>query len=221
MPYRFVKPLNYEPQNADLYPLIIFLHGAGERGNDNVLQLTYIDTIFGKDWFRKKYPCFIIIPQCPLEKRWVEVDWKLPEHKQPTEISEQLQMVLEIMEKEIKENKIDTNRIYVVGLSMGGFGTWDLITRFPNKFAAAIPICGGADVTKACSIKHLPIWAFHGAKDKVVMVERSRKMIEAMQKCGAKPIYTEYKNSGHLIWNKVFANKKVWEWLFSNRIQNK
>lgn len=220
LPYRFVKPLNYTENNEEKYPLILFLHGAGERGNDNELQLTYVDTVFGKEWFRNKYPSFVVLPQCPLEKRWVEVDWKLPTHKQPEHMSEQLQLVMKIIESVTKEFNVDTTRIYVIGLSMGGFGTWDLISRFPNKFAAAIPICGGADVSTACKIKNMPVWAFHGAKDKVVMVDRSRKMIEAMQKCGATPKYTEYKNSGHLIWNKVFANKKVWEWLFNQKIKN-
>lgn len=220
MPYRFAKPLNYGDKSDDFYPLIIFLHGSGERGNDNELQISYIDTVFGKQWFRQKYPCFVLVPQCAIDKRWVEIDWKLSEHKQPTEISEQLQMVLEILEKELSENRIDTNRIYVVGLSMGGFGTWDLITRYPNKFAAAIPICGGADISTACRLQNMSVWAFHGEKDKVVTVDGTRKMIEALKKCGAKPLYTEYKNSGHLIWNRVFADKKVWDWLFDQKIKN-
>lgn len=227
LPYRLLKPLESNPQpnskltpvsaEEKLYPLIVFLHGAGERGSDNVKQLTYIDTIFTDSAFQAKYPTFVVAPQCPEKQRWVEVDWKLPEHKMPEKISKPLESVVLLIDTLLKEYPINPKRVYLVGLSMGGFGTWELLARYPNKFAAAIPICGGADLSTACIIRHIPIWTFHGAKDKVVKVERSRQMVDAIKKCnGKKIIYTEYPDGDHLIWNRVFNNPKVWEWLFSN-----
>lgn len=213
--YRFMIPENYNQDSTEKYPVVLFLHGAGERGNDNEKQLTYIDEIFGANKMRKEHPCFVIVPQCPENKKWVEVDWSLMSNKQPAQMSESLKLTISLLYTIIRKYNIDSNRIYVVGLSMGGYGTWDVISRFPYLFAAAIPICGGGDEAQASKLADVPIWAFHGTKDKVVPVERSRNMVEAISKAGGKPKYTEFPNRGHLVWNSAFATTGIWDWLFS------
>ena len=199
------------------YPLIIFLHGAGERGTDNEKQLTHGAKKFAEKQNLEKFPCFVIAPQCEEQYRWVEVDWTLPAHKMPEKISVPLGLTVELIEEIIKKYAIDTNRIYVTGLSMGGYGTWDLISRFPNKFAAAVPICGGADENIACNIKDVPIWCFHGAKDKLVLVSRSRNMINALKKCSGTPKYTEYPTLGHFSWGQAYNEKELIPWMFSQK----
>ena len=211
LPYQILVPDNAGQQKL---PLVIFLHGAGERGNDNHKQLTYIDTIFQSRWFQEKYPSIILVPQCPEDKRWVEVDWSLPSFKQPEKISVPLGLTLELTDSLIKALPIDTNRIYIMGLSMGGFGTWDALARRPDFFAAAVPICGGADTNTACKISHIPVWAFHGAKDNVVPVVLDRNMYKALKHCGGNPRYTEYPNVKHGAWFKALANRHVYKWLF-------
>ena len=191
------------------------MHGAGERGTDNEIQLNYIVQVFGNSDFREKHPCYVLAPQCPKEQQWVEVSWLLSEHIQPKSPSIPLKLTMELIDEIIENYPVDVNRIYVTGLSMGGFGTWDLLSRFPDKFAAGIPICGGGDENNASIISQIPIWAFHGAKDKLVQVFRSRNMIEAVKNNGGSPKYTEFPNLGHFCWNKAYATKGLFEWLFS------
>ncbi len=199
------------------YPLVIFLHGAGERGGDNKAQLTHGAKLFADSI--AKYPCYVVAPQCPTGLRWTEVDWTMDSHKQPKEPSVSLRLTMEVIEFVKKEYNIDESRIYITGLSMGGFGTWDAICRYPKTFAAAIPVCGGADVTLASLIKQTPIWAFHGATDRVVKVSRSRNMVAAIRKENGKPKYTEYPNTGHLCWNKAYSEKNLLQWLFSKSLK--
>lgn len=214
--YRFLTPKN----NVDSvdYPFVIFLHGAGERGNDNESQLAYIDKVFGNDNFRTKFPCYAIFPQCAEDFRWCETDWTLPSHTLPQKMSVYLTAVVQLADSLINNCNIDTSRIYVTGMSMGGFGTWDLLSRYPEKFAAAIPICGGADENMACKLKNIPIRTFHGSTDKLVKVSRTRNIVAAIRKCGGKKIiYKEYPKKGHLIWNRVYAEPGLFEWLFSQK----
>lgn len=215
MPYRIEFPNNYKEGGQEKYPLILFLHGAGERGNDNEIQLSYIDQIFGSENFRNKYPAFVIVPQCPTDKRWVEVDWSLRSHIIPDSMSDPMRLTMALLIATIQNFPIDSQRIYVTGLSMGGYGTWDIIARFPEIFAAAIPICGGGDENTANAIKDIPIWAFHGTLDKLVPVERSRNMIAAIKNNGGSPKYTEVPDKGHLVWNVAYATPGLWDWFFS------
>ena len=218
IPYRFFKPENIIEGNK--YPLIITFHGAGERGSDNEkhIQLHGLATTWAEEKNQKKYPCFILSPQCPEDKRWVEVDWKTKIVNQNSfSFSDLLITVMELLNKIKKENPIDGSRIYLVGLSMGGFAVWELITRFPNKFAAAIPMSGGGDPSKIKKIKNLPIWAFHGEKDSVVPVEASRNMVNALKKINAKIIYSEIKGKAHAIWQEIFDNQLLGDWLFAQK----
>jgi predicted peptidase len=213
LPYRLLRPLTLE--EGKRYPLVVFLHGAGERGTDNEKQLIHGVPQFATKANREKYPCFLIAPQCPEGKRWVEVDWSADRHTQPKEPGEVGRLTLGLIEKEMKDLPIDPKRVYIAGLSMGGYGTWDLVARRPDLFAAAVPVCGGADEATAPKIKDLPVWAFHGAKDTTVKPDRSRNMIAALKKAGGTPKYTEYPDVGHNSWDPAFADPKLYEWLFA------
>lgn len=215
--YRLMVPKDYSPSGTEKYPLVLFLHGAGERGDDNTKQLVHGTKEFATDTNRQKFPCFVIAPQCPDGKKWTEVDWSADTHKQPEEESISLKLTRELMASLEKEFRIDTKRRYVTGLSMGGYGTWDMISRTPDLFAAAIPICGGADETQAERLTKLPIWVFHGDKDTVVKPERSRRMIEAIKKAGGDPKYTEYPDVDHDSWSRTYSDPNVIAWLFAQR----
>jgi len=213
--YRLMTPQEYDPQQK--YPLVLFLHGAGERGDDNTAQLIHGMKDFASDENRKTYPAFVLAPQCPKDRKWVEIDWSLDSHQQPENPSEPLQLTLELIDALQKEYSIDADRIYVTGLSMGGYGTWDLVQRFPKKFAAAAPVCGGGDETQAKQLVGLPIWAFHGDQDKAVKPERSRRMIAAIREAGGEPRYTEYPGVGHNSWSRTYSDPKLMEWLFAQK----
>jgi predicted peptidase len=215
LPYRLLKPDNYDPKMS--YPLVVFLHGAGERGIDNEKQLIHGVAEFAKEENRKKYPCFLVAPQCPEGKKWVEVDWGAASHRMPAEPSPSEVLLLELIAALQKEYRLDSKRIYITGLSMGGFGTWDLIARKPELFAAAVPICGGGDETQAAKIAAIPIWVFHGGKDGVVKVSRSRNMIEAIKKAGGHPKYTEYPEEGHASWIPAYRDADMMKWLFEQK----
>jgi len=201
-------------------PVVLFFHGAGERGNDNEKQLIHGSKLFDNALVREKYESFVLFPQCPEDSRWVDVDWTLDNHIMPETPTIQLNLSIQLLNRLIKSYKIDTNRLYVMGLSMGGFGTWDMICRYPEKFAAAIPICGGGDENQVSKIKDIPVWAFHGKKDKIVKVSRSRNMINAIKNEGGNPKYTEYENTAHNAWDKAFQEPGLLEWLFIQKKSN-
>jgi predicted peptidase len=200
LPYRLMKPDGYKADDKHEFPLVVFLHGAGERGDDNKLQLKHGVSEFAKADARKKHPCFLIAPQCPAKENWVANSGT----------------VLALIEALEKEFRIDKKRIYVTGLSMGGHGTWDLLCHSPETFAAGIPICGGNDPKKADKLVKVPIWCFCGDKDKGP-VERSREMIEAIKKAGGEPKYTEYPGVGHDSWTQTYRDPKVHDWLFAQK----
>jgi predicted peptidase len=144
----------------------------------------------------------------------VEVDWSADSHVQPKEIGEAGRLTLELIESAMKDLAVDPKRIYITGLSMGGYGVWDLLARRSELFAAATPVCGGADEATAEKIKRIPVWAFHGAKDTAVKPVRSQRMIAALQKAGGKPKYTEYPDVGHNSWDNAYKDPKFYQWLF-------
>jgi len=200
------------------YPLVIFLHGSGERGNDNERQLIWGAGAFIREESLKEYPCFVVAPQCPKEKRWLEKNWALPTHDMPDKPSESMALVMELIEKIIDEYPINERRIYVTGLSMGGYGTWDLISRMPDKFAAAAPVCGGGDENQAYKLVNMPIWVFHGSEDTTVPPERSRNMVKAIRDAGGTLIkYTEYPEVGHGSWKPAYADPEFLEWMFKQK----
>lgn len=215
LPYRLLRPQNYDAKKK--YPLVIFLHGAGERGDDNQKQLVHGLSDFASDEAAKKHPAFVMAPQCPLGQKWVDVEWSAPAHTLPEKPSPALAATLNAVAALQSEFSIDPKRIYLTGLSMGGYGVWDALARRPELFAAAVPICGGGDPAMAKQIMSIPIWAFHGADDKSVPVHRSREMVEAMKATGGQPKYTEYPNVGHNSWTQTYASRAVHDWLFEQR----
>ena len=215
LPYRLLKPLTVEKDRR--YPLVVFLHGAGERGTDNEKQLVHGVPQFAAEETRRKYPCFLIAPQCPEGMRWVEVDWGADSHRLPAEPSEPGRLTLELIDRAMKDLPVDPDRVYVTGLSMGGYGAWDLVARRPDLFAAAAPVCGGADEATAAKVKHVPAWVFHGAKDAAVKPARSRNMVAALEKAGGKPRYTEYPDVGHNSWDNAYRDPEFYKWLFAQK----
>ena len=212
--YRLMKPANMEPGKK--YPVVLFLHGAGERGTDNEKQLYYFPTWMADPEMREKYPCFLIAPQCRPDKKWVDVDWSRTDSaKLPKEPSDQMRVAMAVLDKVIKENPVDKSRIYLTGLSMGGYGSWDLAMRRPKYFAAVAPVCGGGDESQAELLLGTPIFAYHGDKDGAVPVERTRRMIKALKEAGAEPLYTELPGVGHNSWNQAYQDADgVVPWMF-------
>jgi len=213
--YRLLKPKDLDPQQK--YPLVIFLHGAGERGSDNQAQLVHCMGDFASDEIMGKYPAIVVAPQCPTARRWVEVDWSADKHAMPEEPSTALAATFKLIDKLRSELPIDERRLYVTGLSMGGYGAWDAVQRQPQLFAAAAPVCGGGDPAFAAKMKDVPIWAFHGDKDTTVKPNRSREMIAALKAAGAQPKYTEYPGVGHDSWSRTYRDPALYEWLFAQR----
>jgi predicted peptidase len=213
--YRLIKPLGYEPGKK--YPLVLFLHGAGERGDDNAITLKHAAKDFADPARRAKYPAYIVIPQCPKDKKWSEVDWAKESSSLPESASDSMQSVKELLDEMIENAGVDNDRVYITGLSMGGYGTWDAIARYPGFFAAAVPICGGGDPKTVDRFRKLPIWCFHGGKDTVVKPIRSQEMIDALKAVGSDVRYTEYPEAGHDSWSMTYSNPELYEWLFSKR----
>lgn len=213
--YRLLTPKDYDASKK--YPLVLFLHGAGERGADNAAQLVHGMKDFASDKIMAEYPAFVIAPQCPNGEKWVEVDWSADKHDMPEKPASAMHLTLAAIEGLRKEFSIDGDRLYITGLSMGGYGTWDAIQRHPELFAAAVPICGGGDPKFASKIAKLPIWAFHGDKDGAVKVERSREMIAAIKAAGGAAKYTEYPGVGHDSWTATYRNPELYQWLFAQK----
>ena len=215
LPYRLLRPKPFDAQQK--YPLVIFLHGAGERGDDNEKQLVHGMNDFASDRVMAKYPAFVIAPQCPEGQAWGGISRLAKSATPEGQLTPALDATLKAVETLRKEFPIDDKRIYITGLSMGGYGTWDALAKRTELFAAAAPICGGGNAASAGTMKDVPIWAFHGADDKTVLVERSREMIEALKAAGAKPKYTEYPGVGHNSWAQTYSNPDLYEWLFAQR----
>ncbi len=215
--YRLMKPAKQEP--GQKYPLVIFLHGAGERGSDNVKQLTYFPTQMAQLSYREQFPCFVLAPQCRDNHRWMNFDWNIPEDpKMEKSPSEQIQTVILMIETTLKNEDIDPDRVYLTGLSMGGFGSFDLGIRHPDWFAAIAPICGAADPAKISAIKDVPVWIVHGGDDTTVRPDRSRSAVKALKEAGGHPTYVELPGVGHNSWTPAYEDKDgLVPWMFRQR----
>lgn len=196
------------------YPLVIFLHGSGERGNNNEAQLQWGVTNFATDQAMSLHPAFVIAPQCPAGQGWSNSTESNGSIKILPTPSKPMELLIELIRKMTKDFRVDTNRIYITGLSMGGYGTYDAIERYPHLFAAAVPVCGGGDVSKAPSIAHIPMWIFHGAEDPAVNPTYSIDMVQALTKAGAHPGFTQYPSVGHFSWIAAYSDPLMIEWLF-------
>lgn len=213
LPYRWTKVGKGE-QPA----LILFLHGAGERGNDNSSQLKHgvLDLL---KWLEAEGQSAVVIaPQCNQGVWWSDLkgDFRSPKGgKLAKKPSPMMTMVFEVVDQLAKANKVDSKRIYVTGLSMGGFGSFAAVARRPKFFAAAMPICGGGDPSTAEAMKDVPFWVFHGTADRVVPLTSSVVMVDALKEAGAKVNFKKYPDVGHDSWSATYRDPKVWKWLFS------
>lgn len=220
--YRILFPQNFN--RTQRYPLILVLHGAGERGNDNELQLTHGSKLFLQQDIRKNFPAIVVFPQCPQDSYWSNVKIStgakdrrtltFPAGGEPTKA---MKLLLGLIDDLLDESYVDKNRLYIGGLSMGGMGTFELLDRRPTLFAAAFPICGGghpATVNKYA--KQVNLWVFHGAKDDVVPPSYSQVMVDALKKAGADIRFTVYPDVMHESWVQAFAEPELLPWLFSH-----
>jgi predicted peptidase len=226
--YRILYPENYKKEKP--YPLVVFLHGAGDRGNDNDRQLVNGADLFLRDSIRKKFPAIVIFPQCPTDSFWcrftIRMDTATAEAWNNSLNTSHLctpERLVKLLMDSLAENKIaDKRRIYLGGLSLGGFGTYDLVIHYPTYFAAAFPICGQANVKlypqKAAQV---PIWIFHCEIDNVISVQPDRDLYKALQRIGIrKAKYTEYPGVYHNSWVNAFAEPGLLPWLFSYRLSD-
>ena len=197
MHYLLHLPQSYGEDKAKKWPVIVFLHGSGERGTDlNLVKVHGPPKLVAKD---SDFPFIVVSPQCPAEQRWT-----------PFVLSGMLDSV-------IAKYAVDQERIYLTGLSMGGFGTWDWAVAEPHRFAALVPICGGGDPRTATKIMHIPAWVFHGAKDTGVPLKGSQDMVLALEKAGGKPKFTVYPEAGHDSWTETYNNPELYKWLLEQQ----
>jgi pimeloyl-ACP methyl ester carboxylesterase len=195
--YLLFLPKGYTQAAEQKWPLIVFLHGSGERGSDVQKVKVYgppkiVET-------KPDFPFIVVSPQCPEGKRW-SVD-----------------VLNQLLDKVITENKVDKDRIYLTGLSMGGYGTWDWATQSPERFAAIVPICGGGDPEKVWAIRNMPTWVFHGAKDQVVPLMESERMVTALKKINSNVKFTVYPEAGHDSWTEAYNTPELYTWLLSHQ----
>jgi predicted peptidase len=204
--YWLFLPENYESQaQSEGAPLLLFLHGAGERGNAPgdiaKVKVHGPPRLLDTPDFAKRFPCVTVSPQCNDGFAWSPA---------------QLMLLLDHIEKNYT---IDKNRVYVTGLSMGGFGTWMCLNEAPKRFAAAVPICGGVKVEWAEKLTEIPIWVFHGDQDPVVPVALSQRIVEAIKKAnGKKILFTNYEGEGHDSWTRTYDNPLLFDWLLQQSL---
>lgn len=196
--YLLYLPKDYEQK--DKVPLLLFLHGAGERGDN--LELVKVHGPAKLVEQGKDFPFVIVSPQCPKDQRWNPAD------------------LIALLGHIISKYKIDESRIYVTGLSMGGNGTWKLAAEIPNRIAAIIPICGWGDPFAATMMGKLPVWVFHGAKDVVVPLKSSEEMVEVMKRNGGEVKFTVYPEANHDSWTETYNNPEIYEWLLKHSLNN-
>lgn len=179
------------------WPMIVFLHGAGERGND--LKKVKIHGPPKIVENQRDFPFIVVSPQCHADEWWSN------------------DVLIALLDEVTAKYAVDNGRVYLTGLSMGGFGTWNLACAYPDRFAAIAPICGGGNPGEACNLKKVPVWAFHGARDKVVSLKESKKMVNAVKSCGGDARLTVYPNSSHDCWTETYENNELYEWFLEHR----
>lgn len=226
LPCRILTPLNF--QIGKKYPLVVFLHGAGERGNDNHAQLQWGADLFLDSLNRINYPAIVVFPQCPSNDKWAEYN-KNPNadstgyiYTTDAPIKKSLRLVSQFIDTLLSSGQVDKSRVYLGGLSMGGFGTYELLWRRPQTFAAAFPICGAMNPARVIDFrKNLPLWIFHGDKDAIIFVSNSRLISNLAKKTNPNVRYTEYPGVGHDSWRNAFQEPELLTWVFSQRLTNK
>ena len=208
--YRLAVPPGYD--STKRYPLVVILHGAAGLGDDNARQFNGGNRVPAATLTsvtnQAQYPCFVFAPQCPRGDGWTAGS---------TNARNAGNLTLAALWALRREFNIDPDRIYLVGLSMGGSGAWEMAARHPTLFAAVVPICGAGDPSRTGTLARLPIWCFHGEKDPLVSVNYAREMIAAIKKAGGSPRYSEYPGVGHNSYVNAFADPEFLKWLFAQR----
>ena len=219
LPYTLILPENYSAEKT--YPVMLFLHGAGERGSDNCLHINSAVSQLYTTRPDLLDNAIFLAPQCPEGEKWVNTPWNEGNYStDATPESNALGTAMEILSKVMTDYSCDENRIYLFGISMGGYGTWDALVRHNSTFAAAIPLCGGGDESKAQLLAKTPIWCVHGTDDLVVQFEGTQRMASAIIAAGgSKLIFTPLENTGHDVWTYATTNPELIGWLFSQQKQ--
>jgi len=230
MGYRLFVPEGYDPSRS--YPLVLFLHGAGEMGSDNEIQLIANQgaTVWANPALQARHPCFVLAPQCPMDPSaepargyYGKNGWTslfLMGFADPYKPRPELETAFDILTSVRGAYRIDASRIYCTGLSMGGFGTWAMAIAHPDTFAALVAIAGGGDPAALVTVAHIPSWIFHAVKDPVVSISFAESTIKALTRAGGKPRFTEYPADvyfypgAHLSWIPAYASSEMKEWLF-------
>ncbi len=221
--YRIAYPENFNPKKR--YPVILFLHGAGERGNDNQKQLTHGGELLVSDAVRKDYPAIVVFPQCPNSEMWTartkrrdeaKREWKFRfplDNTPPTSA----RLVNSLMDSLISQRYVNDRRVYIMGISMGGIGTLDFLYRWKDKYAAAVVICGGHNPDGAVEYSDTPIWFFHGAKDDVVPPHYSQEVYDIVKSGNRATRYTLYPEANHNSWDPALGEEDLLKWTFKQR----
>ena len=199
MEYLLFLPESYAQSTNQKFPLILFLHGAGERGRDlDSVKRHGIPKIVETN---PDFPFIAVSPQCPEDSWWTS----------------ELHTINGLIEEVVEKYQVDTSRIYLTGLSMGGFGTWSLASMYPERFAAIAPVCGGGEVRQILrSLVEMPIWTFHGQKDDVIPFSRSEEIVTALKKHGSSIKFTIYPEAGHDSWTKTYDNPELYKWFLKH-----
>lgn len=220
--YRILFPENFNP--AEKYPIVFFLHGSGERGNDNEKQLAHGGGLFLKDDVRKNFPAIIVFPQCPDNDFWANINNAKDESGKRKitfveggEPTKAMHALVGMVKDFLKKPFVNKEQVYIGGLSMGGMGTFELLRRKRNTFAAAISICGGDNTNNIKKYQKIPLWIFHGAKDDVVDPAFSMVIAERLKTVGDEVKFTLYPNANHNSWDSAFAEPELLPWLFSHK----
>lgn len=195
--YLLYLPEGYEEGDED-WPLLLFLHGAGERGDD--LEMVKRHGPPKRIEAGDDFPFIVVSPQCPPNQDW------------------DTGFLSALLDEVIAEHRVDESRVYLTGLSMGGYGTWALASEDPERFAAIVPICGGGAAYNVCALKDVPVWTFHGLVDQVVPIEETTKMVRALQRCDGNVRFTVYPMAGHDSWTETYDNPELYEWLLNHRL---
>lgn len=212
LPYRLLVP---KPLHGNrLYPLVVFLHGAGERGTDNEAQVQAGKGVPEFITAASHHAYFFLAPQCPLNLSWSGVAWDRLPYQMPPEPTEPMQTLLRLITAITQTHRINRSRIYATGLSMGALGTWDMVMRAPGLFAAGMTVCGGYDADQVERVRDVPFWVFHGSSDPSVPVDGSRAIVTALEHIGGSVKYTEYQGAGHAIWQQAYGTNNAIDWLF-------
>lgn len=211
MPYRVFIP-DDEARKKPL-PLVVYLHGGGGAGADNLKQISGGNTLGTHTWTtpeaQRKHPAYVLAPQLPQGEQWA--------HPASEALSPHADVVRQMIAALTREFSLDADRIYLTGQSLGGQGTWDIISKRVDLFAAAVPLCGNGNASRVAAARRMPIWVFHGAQDPVVPVTGSRQLVAALRAAGSPVKYTEYPDVGHNVWTRAYVDPALADWLFSQR----